>query len=30
MYWVLNLDNVAPSGELHGKVTGFHFKWDTT
>ena len=30
VYWVLNFDNVAPSGKLHDKVTGFHFNWDTT
>ena len=25
---VLNVDNVALSGELHDKVTGFYFKFD--
>ena len=25
VYWVLNFDNVAPSEELHDKVTGIVF-----
>ena len=28
MYWVLNFDNVSPSGELHDIVTGYNLICD--